>query len=215
MRSDAHVDLFDHHRYCREVVSRVHELVTASGADLVRHCSSASHKLRDLLRALGTRGRVIGDRFANSDGIHDWLDPAETVALAVGHVPTKNVVRATSSCRLGLKNQPFSRSRQSTDNPSPASSEATGIQRIIRCSECMQRSTRASSSPKLSPVRESSTPTLSTPSTLHALIYPLRSILRIDAEESPSVRRIARMHVCNAASLTPLPAQKWSRRSLF
>jgi hypothetical protein len=39
-----------------------------------------SHPVRDLLRALGHRGRVIGYGFGN--GIHGWLDPGETRALA-------------------------------------------------------------------------------------------------------------------------------------
>jgi hypothetical protein len=41
-----------------------------------------SHPVRGLLRALGNRGRVIGYGFGNSDGIHGWLDPGETHALA-------------------------------------------------------------------------------------------------------------------------------------
>ena len=40
------------------------------------------HPLTPLLEALGRRGRVIGYLFSNSDGIHGWLDPAETGELA-------------------------------------------------------------------------------------------------------------------------------------
>jgi hypothetical protein len=39
------------------------------------------HPLTPLLDALGRRGRVMGYTFANSDGIHGWLDPDETRAL--------------------------------------------------------------------------------------------------------------------------------------
>jgi hypothetical protein len=38
--------------------------------------------IRELLSLLGTRGFVVGYRFSNGDGIHGWLNPAETQTLA-------------------------------------------------------------------------------------------------------------------------------------
>ncbi|MCB9690120.1 MAG: hypothetical protein H6735_34075 [Alphaproteobacteria bacterium] len=42
----------------------------------------AGPSVREHLRHLGLRGRVIGHLFANSDGVHGWLDPGETTDLA-------------------------------------------------------------------------------------------------------------------------------------
>jgi hypothetical protein len=48
---------------------------------LDRYTARQSDAIRRLLHALGTRGRVTAYGFANSDGIHGWLDPIETRAL--------------------------------------------------------------------------------------------------------------------------------------
>jgi hypothetical protein len=91
--------LFDGHQACAEAVTwlvahavGVHHVgrsqfvgrtVNIGFYDGVLHDAgvSESHPVRDLLRSLGNRGRVIGYRFGNSDGIHGWLDPGETQAL--------------------------------------------------------------------------------------------------------------------------------------
>lgn len=49
---------------------------------LERNRVPAGDPLQGLLAALATRGAVLGYRFGITEGIHGWLDPAETLQLA-------------------------------------------------------------------------------------------------------------------------------------
>lgn len=102
---------------------------------LLAHLGVAvDHPLWHLLWLLCRRGFVIGYQFANSDGVHGWLDPAETAAL-FAHLDALDLPRYEAT--FGA--MPEFREHAASPYPEPAMAFAAHSLSYIRTAASMAR----------------------------------------------------------------------------